>query len=232
LSPKLGLLYHASSNTKLRLNVGRAFKLPSIHALGDPLIGDRNLRPEYSLGGDLGLEQNLELGQVLRIIYFYNRFSRLIDLDPELAQQGVFKLANLSTVETQGLEASLTIRPYDSFSATGYFTYLHSDIKNSDQPLRNRPRFSGGIVLENEFVERMVARMNLSAIGKKYDLQIPVPRRSTEAYVKADLALTFSPIRSLRIFGVLANLNNDEYEDYVGFRAPGTNVRVGITYRR
>jgi vitamin B12 transporter len=232
LNPKLGLLYHASSNTKLRLNVGRAFKLPSIHALGDPLIGDRNLRPESSLGGDLGLEQNLEPGRVLRIIYFYNRFSRLIDLDPELAQQGVFKLANLSTVETQGLEASLTIRPYDSFSANGYFTYLHSDIKNSDQPLRNRPRFSGGIVLENEFVERLVARMNLSAIGKKYDLQIPATRRSTEAYVKADLALTFSPIPSLSIFGVLANLNNDKYEDYVGFRAPGTNVRVGITYRR
>ena len=166
-------------------------------------------------------------------MYFYNRFSRLIDLDPRAGAIGCFpKLANLSTVETQGLEASLTIRPYDSFSATGYFTYLHSDIKNSDQPLRTRPRFSGGIVLENEFFERLVARMNLSAIGRKYDLQVPATRRSTEAYVKADLALTFSPIRSLSIFGVLANLSNDKYEDYVGFRAPGTNVRVGITYRR
>ncbi len=83
LSPKLGLLYHASKKTNLRLNFGRAFKLPSIHALGDPLIGDRNLRPESSLGGDLGIEQIFETGQVLRITYFYNRFSRLIDLDPD-----------------------------------------------------------------------------------------------------------------------------------------------------
>jgi vitamin B12 transporter len=231
-SPKLGLLYHASTKTNVRLNVGRAFKLPSIHALGDPLIGDRNLRPESSLGGDLGIEQLLfEPGQVLKVTYFYNRFSRLIDLDPELAQQGVFKLANLSTVETQGVEVNVTIRPYESFSAKGYFTYLHSDIKDSDQPLRNRPRFSGGIVLENEFFERLVARMNLSAIGQKYDLQIPTTRRSTEAYVKADLALTFSPVRSLSIFGVLANLTNAKYEDYVGFRAPGTNFRFGMTYR-
>ena len=231
LSPKLGLLYHASNKTKLRMNFGRAFKLPSIHALGDPLIGERNLKPETSLGGDVGIERLFETGQVLKVTYFYNRFSRLIDLDPGLAQQGVFKLANLSTVETQGIEANVTIRPYESFSAKGYFTYLHSDIKNSDQPLRNRPRFSGGIVLENEFFEGLFVRMNLSAIGKKYDLQIPTTRRSTEAYVKADLALTFSPIRSLSIFGVLANLTNAKYEDYVGFRAPGTNVRFGMTYR-
>ena len=232
LSPKLGLLYLASCNTKLRLNVGRAFKLPSINALGDPLIGDRNLKPETSIGGDVGIEQFLfEGGQVLKVTYFYNRFSRLIDLDPELAQQGVFKLANLSTVEIQGIETNVTIRPYESVNAKGYFTYLHSDIKNSDQPLRNRPRFSGGIVLENEFFERLVVRMNLSAVGKKFDLQIPTTRRSTEAYVKADLALTFSPNRWWSIFGVLANLTNAKYEDYVGFRAPGTNFRFGMTYR-
>jgi outer membrane receptor protein involved in Fe transport len=233
LSPKLGLLYHASKKTNLRLNFGRAFKLPSIHALGDPLIGDRNLKPETSLGGDVGIEQFLfETGQVFKLTYFYNKFSRLIDLDPELAQQGVFKLANLSTVETQGIEANVTIRPYQSFSAKGFFTYLHSDIKNSDQPLRNRPRFSGGIVLENELFERLLVRMNFSAVGKKFDLQIPTARSSTEAYVKADLALTFAANRSWTIFGVLANLTNAKYEDYVGFRAPGTNVRLGVTYRQ
>jgi vitamin B12 transporter len=232
LSPQLGLLYHASKKTKLRLNFGRAFKLPSIHALGDPLIGDRNLKPESSLGGGVGIEQFLfETGQVFKLTYFYNKFSRLIDLDPELAQQGVFKLANLSTVETQGIEANVTIRPYQSFSAKGFFTYLHSDIKDSDQPLRNRPRFSGGIVLENELFERLLVRMNFSAVGKKFDLQIPTARRSTEAYVKADLALTFAANRSWTILGVLANLTNSKYEDYVGFRAPGTNVTVGMTYR-
>jgi vitamin B12 transporter len=233
LSPKLGLLYHASEKIRLRLNFGRAFKLPSIHALGDPLIGDRNLKPESSLGGDVGIEQLFfESGQVFKLTYFYNKFSRLIDLDPELAQQGVFKLANLSTVETQGIEANVTIRPYEWFSASGYFTYLHSDIKNSDQPLRNRPRFSGGIVLDNEFSERLIARLSLNAVGEKFDLQIPTVRRATEAYVKADLALTFSPDPSWSIFGVLANLTNAKYEDYVGFRAPGANVRLGVTYRQ
>lgn len=43
-------------------------------------------------------------------------------------------------------------------------------------------------------------------------------RRSKEAFVKADLALTFTqPLPS--IFGLLANLADAKYEDYVGFRA-------------
>ncbi|MPZ77805.1 MAG: TonB-dependent receptor [Deltaproteobacteria bacterium] len=53
------MLYHASTMTNLRLNLGRAFKLPSINALADPLIGNRNLRPETSLGGDVSIEQFL-----------------------------------------------------------------------------------------------------------------------------------------------------------------------------
>ena len=35
-------------------------------------------------------------------------------------------------------------------------------------------------------------RMNLSAVGKKYDLRIPSVRRATEAYVKVDLANVFT----------------------------------------
>ena len=72
--------------------------------------------------------------------------------------------------------------------------------------------------------------MNLSAIGKKYDLQIPTTRRD-RSLPQNDLALTLSPNRSRSIFGVLANLTNAEYEDYVGFRAPVTNFRFGMTYR-
>lgn len=59
----------------------------------------------------------------------------------------------------------MTIRPFQSFISKGYFTYLHSDIKNSDQPLRNRPRFSGVIILDKE-LRTLVARKTVSAIGK------------------------------------------------------------------
>jgi glycine/D-amino acid oxidase-like deaminating enzyme len=70
-----------------------------------------------------------------------------------------------------------------------------------------------------------------AAANSRSSKSVDSARRSTEAYVKADLALTFSPNRSWSIFGVLANFTNAKYEDYVGFRAPGTNFRLGMTYR-
>jgi len=49
LSPRLGAVYVAeSTGTTLKANWGRGFKLPSFFALGHPLVGDPDLRPETS----------------------------------------------------------------------------------------------------------------------------------------------------------------------------------------
>ena len=230
-SPKLGLLYRPYPATAVRLNGGRGFKLPSFTALGDPLIGNRSLKPETSLGADIGIEQTFFEGQhSIGISYFYNRFSRLIDLDPNLARGGVFRLVNLSTVETQGIEASLKIRPVDSTMVKGHFTYLDSDIKGTAQPLRNRPKFSGGVVLENHF-EQLLLRLDLNIVGRKFDLQIPTRRNSTPGYAKADLSVTYSLSKRWRLFGVVENLTNTQYEDYIGFRRPGIALRFGFGLR-
>jgi vitamin B12 transporter len=228
-SPKLGLLYRPYSTTELRLNVGRGFKLPSFNALGDPLIGNRNLKPETSIGADLGIEQGLFKNQhTVGITYFYNRFSDLIDLDPDLAQQGVFRLVNLSTVETQGIESNVKIRATDSLRMKGYFTYLHSDIKGTDQPLRNRPKFSGGVVFDSEWFEQLLLRLDVNLVGKKFDLQVPTRRNTTAGYARANLTITYAPTKTWRLFGVVENLTNTSYEDYIGFRRPGVAVRGGF----
>lgn len=228
LSPKLGLLYRLYPGTNLRLNAGRGFKLPSFYALGDPLIGNRSLEPEKSLGADAGIEQTFFEDHTAAVTYFYNRFSGLIDLDPDLAQQRVFKLVNLSTVETQGVEASLKIRPIDPATVKAYLTYLYSNIKGTDQPLRNRPRFVGGVVLDSRLFEQLTIRIGVNAVGRKFDFQIPTQRSMTAGYAKADLAITYAPSKSWRLFGVLENLTNTRYEDYIGFRRPGIHVRFGF----
>ena len=76
----------------------------------------------------------------------------------------------------------MTIRPFQSFISKGYFTYLDSDIKNSDQPLRNRPRFSGVIILDKE-LRTLVARKTVSASVKIRPTDSNV-KHATEAYVK------------------------------------------------
>lgn len=233
VSPRAGLLYRFEPATAVRLNVGRGFKLPSFNALGDPLIGNPKLKPETSVGMDVGIEHAF-LGHraTLGLTYFYNHFSGLVDLDPDLAREGIFKLVNLSTVETQGLEASLRIKPNDALALKTHFNYLDSDIKESKEPLRNRPRFSGGLVLQGELTPQLSFSTDVNVVSRKFDLQLPTSKRSTAGYARANLSVSYQALKAWRLFGVLQNFTNKRYEDYIGFQSPGIALRLGVVYRQ
>jgi vitamin B12 transporter len=232
VSPRAGLLYRVEPATALRLNVGRGFKLPSFNALGDPLIGNPELNAETSVGMDVGVEHSF-LGDraSLGLTYFYNHFSGLVDLDPDLARRGIFKLVNLSTVETQGVEASLRITPNDGLALKTHFNYLDSDIKESKEPLRNRPRFSGGVVVQGKLTPQLSVSADVNAVSRKFDLQVPTSKHSTAAYARANLSVTYQAVKAWRLFGVLQNFTNKRYEDYIGFQSPGIALRFGVAYQ-
>jgi outer membrane receptor protein involved in Fe transport len=233
LSPRAGLLYRVDPATALRLNVGRGFKLPSFNALGDPLIGNPKLNPETSVGMDAGIEHSF-LGDraSLGLTYFYNHFSGLVDLDPDLARRGIFKLVNLSTVETQGVEASLRINPNDALALKTHFNYLDSDIKETKEPLRNRPRFSGGVVMQGELTPQLSVSTDVNVVSRKFDLQIPTSKHSTAGYATANLSVAYQAVKAWRFFGVLQNFTNKRYEDYIGFPSAGIALRLGVSYRQ
>ena len=181
---------------------------------------------------DVGIEHSFFGDRAsLGITYFYNQFSGLVDLDPNLARRAIFKLVNLSTVETQGVEASLRITANDALTLKTHFNYLDSDIKETKEPLRNRPRFSGGIVVQSELSRQLSLTSDISLVGRKFDLQVPTSKRSTAGYATANLGLTYQPVEAWHLFGVLQNFTNKRYEDYIGFQSPGIALRFGIAYR-
>jgi iron complex outermembrane receptor protein/vitamin B12 transporter len=231
LSPRVTILYHALSETEFRGSYGEAFKLPSLYSLGDPLVGNPALKPERSVGWDVGFEQALVKGKYsFGLTYFHNKFSNLVDLDPVLAQRNIFKLVNLNTVVSQGVEATIGLKPADKFFAKAHFTYLDTDIKRTDHPLRNRTRFSGGISLEIKPSEDFILTNHVTMVGKSYDLQLPAKKNVTDAFVKTDISATYSITKSWRLLAVLENFTNAKYEQYIGFPAPGINMRAGFEY--
>ena len=38
-------------------------------------------------------------------------------------------------------------------------------------------------------------------------------------------------VKAWRFFGVLENLTNKRYEDYIGFQSPGIALRFGVAYQ-
>lgn len=231
ISPRVAISYQATDTTRFRAGYGEGFKLPGMASLGDPIIGNSQLLPESSQGWDIGIQQHVG-DDILEIelTYFRNRFSNLIDLDPSLARMNIFRLVNLRTVTTQGLEVSAQLTPVTGFSAKGFLTYLDTEIEGTSDRLRNRPTWSGGIILTAQPSPTWTLRTQVRAVGTRVDLQIPTEKDTVAGYVKADLAITYRPTPAWRLFGILENLSNARYDEFLGFPAPPISFRIGIEY--
>lgn len=229
VTPRLAVSIRPFPRTTIRGQYGEGFKLPSLNALGDPLIGNPHLSPETSTAWEAGIIQSSAVwDSEIQLTWFHNTFSNQIDLDPVLAEQRTFRLVNLNNVRTQGIELNVTANPWPTASIQGWFTFLDARIAGTSAPLRNRPKASGGFALRIRPTPALTIRSQLQAVGTRFDLQIPTTQTKLPGYYRIDLAATYTLNDTWKIFGAVDNLTNVTYEDFLGFSAPGTWVRVGV----
>lgn len=229
VTPRVAITVQVLPTTSIRGSYSEGFKLPSFNALSDPLTGNRLLVPETSQGWDFNLHHELFPNKVqLDVTYFYNRFSNVIDLDPRLASQFIFTLVNLSTVVTNGVEIEVTTTPLPWIQVKGFFTYLNTDIPGSDGLLRNRPNTSGGLIVSLQPTEQLDIRSQLHTVGQRVDLQIPTTQTTVPGYYRVDLSATLRVDDSWKVFVAGENLTNVQYDEFLGFEAPGVWFRFGL----
>ena len=225
-SPRFGGSYlFAKSGTRLRTTWGEGFKLPSFFALAEPNVGNPLLRPEQSRGFDAGVEQ--QLGNLsFSLTYFHNSFHDLIDFSTE-----EFRLVNRSVAITQGAEFETRYARARLFSVAVHVAYLRADLQGTDEPLRDRPKWRGGI--EGSWQPRTGTSLhaNLLVVGNRFDFQIPVPEiQIADGYTTVNLAVSQDLSRDLKAYVRADNLFNNDFQEFVGFPNPGFSIRAGLSY--
>lgn len=224
--PKLGAVYSLSGGrTVLRANWGKGFKLPSFFALGHPIVGNPTLRPERARSTDLSLTHRFAAKNAeTTLTLFHNRFEDLIDLreTPSLL------LVNRSEVTTRGAQLELMFAPATDVSARAHLDYVDSDIRDSNEELRNRPEWRAGVALDWRYSESLGVKLDVNYTGSVHDSSIPTGDRDRDAYTRADLAFDWRPAEQWSVFLVIDNLFDADYEDAIGFPAPGINARAGL----
>jgi iron complex outermembrane receptor protein/vitamin B12 transporter len=225
-SPRAGVSYKiAATDTILRGSWGEGFKLPSFFSLANPIVGNPGLVPEESRSLDLGITQNLwddKLGAQFNV--YYNEFKNLIDFEegpPPI-------LVNRSRVTVKGFEIIGNIRPWEELSLSGSVSYADSNIKGTDEELRNRPRWWGELSLL--YSPSPTVKFSLDAVftGSVPDSSIPTGDVALDPYDVYNVALTWTPFGRVSMYVAVDNLFNEEYEQFVGFPAPGVSPRAGI----
>lgn len=227
-SPRLGLSWLSGGGVRLRASAGRAFKMPSFFALASPpqLGGNPGLRPETVLGGDLGIEGDLAAGLSGGLTAFYNRYEDLIDFD-----FATFTHLNRSEVEARGIEARLDWRPTARLALHANGTWQEVEDLSTQARLRHRPKRVGGARLVWTPRAEIDLQLDLQAVSRSFDEQIPVPERDTvPGRELLGLSASWRLAESWQLRGRIDNLTDEAYEELIGFPGAGRSFRLGLRY--
>jgi outer membrane cobalamin receptor len=210
--------------TQLQLLWGKAYKLPSFYAQGNPIVGDPNLKPEEAENFEGGVTQQLwDLGRWSFEAYSTN-YHDLIDFQPG----AVPKLVNLSTVHVRGLETSLDLT-WDALTVTPRLSYTNARNTQTGAALLDVPSWLAGATLLWRPVPKWEVSFDLNHVGSLVDNSVPTGDVTLPGHARADLAVHYKVLPNLGLQLGVDNLFNAHYQDVVGFPAPGLIVRGGVT---
>jgi iron complex outermembrane receptor protein/vitamin B12 transporter len=226
LSPGAGVRYTFPTRTTVKARYSQGFRPPSFFALAHPLVGNPNLVPETSAGGEIGLEQTWLQGKLFAgATAFDTHYKNLIDFD-----ESIFQLVNQSNVVTRGAELQLAVRPADGLAITASYTYLSAQIEGSTQHLLHRPRDSATLGINYAWGDAWSFVWNTVYASGSFDFSNPTGEVQLDAWTRTDVALSYT-WKAITATFAIDNLFDSHYQQYVGFEQPGVRARAMLTAR-
>jgi iron complex outermembrane recepter protein len=134
LSPKIALVYNPFEKTTLRTSAGKAFRAPTIVELyrtwtapnGITYAGSSDLKPETTVSWDMGVEQKLWKGSVIKASYFENYLENLIYRG--MTTPTLYENKNVGKAESKGVEFEAEQKIDNWIRLFANFTFTDSEI--------------------------------------------------------------------------------------------------------
>jgi len=219
----------SATGTQIKGSLGTGFKAPSLYQLYGPdidygswgyyVVGNQDLEPEESIGYDIGIEQPLLDKQlVIAVSWFWNDIDNLIDYNDADHSVGYY---NVSGVQTQGIESSISWYPCDHFNMQLGYTY--TDIETGGEQLYRRPFHKGTADLNFYPIENLQINLNAIYVGERDDTS-----EELDAYTLVNLAASYQVCKNVKVFGRIENLLDEEYEEAAGYGTADLSADAGV----
>lgn len=247
----------SSTGTKFRTHVGNGYRVPSLYERFGTFFffgrffaqGNPDLKPERSLGIDAGIEQYFANQKVrLSATFFYTKVKDEITYLPT-DDFGAPVYYNFDRHFSRGIETSVDIKPTKSTDVFASYTFTNSDVRNFRRPsivtVASTDRAAFGIpghqftVVATQRFDRFWVTFDLLATSTYLATVFSSSTFSQYTYrfdgnLRGDLTAGYRfPLRgerlTLRVFGTIENMFDNEYFEN-GFRTPGMNGRVGVSF--
>lgn len=244
-----------ATGTKLRAHVGNGYRVPSMYERFGTFFflgffspqGNPALKPEKSLGIDAGVEQYFADRRVrASATWFYTRIKDEITYLPT-DDFGAPAYYNFDRHYSRGAEFSLDAKPTRSTDVFASYTFTNSDVRNFRRPtivtVASTDRSAFGIpdhqftLVLTQRIRRFWASLDVLATSSYLAPVFSNFQNHTyrfEGNRRADLTAGYTfryhdGRLTTRVYGTLENVFDNEYFEN-GFRTPGRNGRLGMTF--
>jgi vitamin B12 transporter len=219
------------TGTKLKASIGTGFKAPSLEDLYESFpafffFANPNLKPETSLGYDIGFEEALAGGRVhVGATYFHNAIKNLIADDPTFTT-----VINVGRATTRGVESFASWQVSDTLSLRADYTYTEAYDAILKQELSRRPKTKASLNASWKAMDALSLNATLLYVGPMIDSSrdFSVSRLVTGGYTTVNLEGDYTLTDKLDLFGRVDNLLDRRYENPTGFLAPGLGYYIGL----
>ncbi|WP_411032765.1 TonB-dependent receptor plug domain-containing protein [Shinella sp. BYT-45] len=229
-----------NAGTRLHASIGTAVTNPTFYEqfgyFPSTFVGNPNLKPEESLGWDIGVEKSLFDGGLVVDVTYFNQ-----NLKNEIAT--VYDSNFMATPvnrdgesRRRGVEVSATVDFFNGFTATASYTYTHATEQTVAGGARlqevRRPRHAGSLSAAYVFHEDR-ARVFAEAVfnGKMQDSVFATfvpPRVTLGGYTVVNVGGSFKVNDTVEVFGRIDNLFDRDYQEIYGFNTPGLTAFAGL----
>lgn len=208
---------------RLHGSLGSAFKAPTLNDLYYPGFSNPDLRPESSVGLDVGIEA---AGSGVRadVTYFRNDITDLIQFDA-----ATFRPQNIGAVLAQGLEVAVDAAAGARTTLSGQYTFTSAIPDGSDEQLVRRPRHQGGIRATRRLTPGLRAFGELRFEAGRFDSGTG-GRVSMSSFAVVNLAADYRLSEQVRLRGRVENLFDTEYEEVIGYGTAGISGYLGLSF--
>ncbi len=233
--------YALMPTTRVHASLGTGAKAPSLYQLFDTYYGNPNLKPEKSVGYDVGVEQTFFGGDLrLDATYFHNRVEQLIDWLSTGPYSGSY--FNVNKANVTGVEFSGSYNLVPTWARLKFaYTWLETriapnaadptDIDNGAQLLR-RPRHafraSLAITPMHDLTIEPVVRFVGTRADKTFDPAGNETRVALAPYMRFDLLADYKLNRDVSVFARAENITDVRYEHIYNYGTAGRSIYGGI----
>ena len=221
----------SETGTKLEASVGTGFKAPTLSEMFQnfpsfDFFGNPDLRPETSLGYDMGFEQSL-FGAAVQFgaKYFRNDIRNLINDNASFTTY-----VNIGRAETDGVEAFAAWQVLPTLNLRADYTFTEANDEILNQELLRRPKHKATLNAEWQATEKLSLDADLLAVSSWIDgnRAFTIERLTAPGYFTADISANYRITDNFSLYGRITNLLDANYQEPVGFLRPGRGVFAGI----